>query len=55
MIFPLKKYVSDFHEFKAGQLLRYQDVAEMTFEQRIIDYNEYFNFNGRNKIPVKKR
>lgn len=52
--FSTKKYVSDFHEFKGGQLLRYQDVAEMTFEQRIIDYNDYFNFNGRNKIPVKK-
>ncbi len=52
--FSTKKYVSDFHEFKGGQLLRYQDVAEMTFEQRIIDYNEYFNFNGRDKISVKK-
>lgn len=52
--FSAKKYLSDFHQFKGGQLLRYQDTAEMTFKQRIIDYNEYFNFNGRDKIPVKK-
>jgi len=52
--FSTKKYLSDFHRFKNGQLLRYQDIAEMTFQQRIIDYNEYFNFNGRQKIPVKK-
>lgn len=52
--FTTKKYVSDFHQFKGGQLLRYQDTAEMTFEQRIADYNDYFNFNGRAKIPVKK-
>lgn len=52
--FSAKKYLSDFHRFKGGQLLRYQDIAEMTFKQRIIDYNDYFNFNGRDKIPVKK-
>lgn len=47
------EFVSDFHQFKGGQLLRYQDVPEMTFEQRIIDYTDYFKFNGRSKIPVK--
>ncbi len=48
------KYISDFHQFKNGQLLRYQDSPEMTFLTRIQDYTDYFNFIGRSKIPVKK-
>ena len=36
------EFISDFHQFKAGQLLRYQDNPEMTVAQRIIDYTDYF-------------
>lgn len=46
------KYVSDFHHFKDGQLTKYQDFPEMTFEQRIIDYTNYFNFYGRTGIRI---
>lgn len=48
------KYISDFHRFKGGKLLRYQDTPEMTFLTRIQDFTDYFNFNGRSKIAVKK-
>jgi len=48
------KYISDFHHYKAGVLLRYQDVPEMTFQDRVKDYVDYFKFRGRLKIPVKK-
>ena len=48
------KYLSDFHQFKNGQLLKYQDTPEMTFSNHIDDITEYFNFTGRNKIQVKK-
>ena len=48
------KYISDFHHYKDGVLLRYQDVPEMTFQDRVKDYVDYFKFNDRLKIPVKK-
>lgn len=48
------KYISDFHQFKNGQLLKYQNIPEMTFQARIQDFSDYFNFNGRSKISVKK-
>ncbi|MBA2628571.1 MAG: type IV secretion system protein [Rickettsiaceae bacterium] len=48
------KYISDFHHYKDGVLLRYQAVPEMTFQDRVKDYVDYFKFNGRLKIPVKK-
>ncbi len=48
------KYISDFHQFKNGQLLKYQEFPEMTFGKHIDDITEYFNFNGRDKIKVKK-
>ena len=48
------KYISDFHHYKDGVLLRYQDVPEMTFQDRVKDYVDYFKFRGRLKIPVKK-
>lgn len=51
--YNLKKYVSDFHQFRSGQLLRYYTNPDMTFSQRIIDYNNYFNFlGGRAGIQV---
>ncbi|MFK7973830.1 MAG: type IV secretion system protein [Rickettsiaceae bacterium] len=49
-----KKYISDFHQFHSGALLRYQNVPEMTLHQRLIDFDNYFQFQGRPKIPVKK-
>jgi type IV secretion system protein VirB6 len=51
--FATGRFISDFHQFKGGQLISYQGTPEMTFEQRIIDYTDYFKFNGRSKIPVK--
>ncbi len=48
------KYISDFHHYKDGVLLNYQGVPEMTFQDRIKDYGDYFKFNDRLKIPVKK-
>lgn len=48
------KYVSDFHHYKNGVLVSYQNVPEMTFSQRVKDYDDYFNFVNRNKIQVKK-
>jgi type IV secretion system protein VirB6 len=51
--FETGQYVSDFHQFKGGQLVDYQGTPEMTFGQRIIDYSDYFKFNGRSTIPVK--
>ena len=48
------KYISDFHQFKGGQLLRYQGTPEMLYPQRVDDFVDYFNFKGRSKIPVKK-
>ncbi len=48
------KYISDFHHYKDGVLLNYQDVPEMTFQARVKDYVDYFKFNDRLKIPVKK-
>lgn len=48
------KYISDFYHYKEGILLNYQNVAEMTFQDRIRDYTDYFKFNSRLKIPVKK-
>ncbi|MDP4709037.1 MAG: type IV secretion system protein, partial [Rickettsiaceae bacterium] len=47
-------YVSDFHQYKNGQLLKYQNNIHMTFLQRIQDFTDYFDFNGRSKIQVKK-
>jgi type IV secretion system protein VirB6 len=50
------QYVSDFHQFKGGQLLRYQadplSSSTAEFDQRRNDYTDYFNFVGRDKIPV---
>ncbi|WP_323738567.1 TrbL/VirB6 family protein [Candidatus Trichorickettsia mobilis] len=46
------QYVSDFHQFKNGQLDKYQNKPEMLFQQRTTDYSDYFNFNGRPRIPV---
>ena len=48
------KYISDFHHYKDGVLLNYQGVPEMTFQDRIKDYGDYFKFSDRLKIPVKK-
>ena len=48
------KYISDFHHYKDGVLLRYQAVPEMTFQDRVKDYADYFKFKERLKIPVKK-
>jgi type IV secretion system protein VirB6 len=48
------KYISDFHHYKDGVLLRYQPIPEMTFQDRVNDYVDYFKFRGRLKIPVKK-
>lgn len=49
-----KQYISDFHNFKGGILLRYQDTPEMDFPNRVKDFVDYFNFKGRSKIAVKK-
>ncbi len=46
------QYISDFHQFKNGQLDKYQKKPEMLFQQRTTDYSDYFNFNGRSRIPV---
>lgn len=48
------KYISDFHQFLNGQLVRYQDNPDMTFSQRVLDYNSYFYFSARPAIPVYK-
>lgn len=48
------RYISDFHQFKDGQLLKYQEFPEMTFSKHIDDITEYFNFTGRDKIKVSK-
>jgi len=48
------KYISDFHHYKDGVLLNYQGIPEMTFQDRIKDYGDYFKFSDRLKIPVKK-
>lgn len=44
--------VFDFEHFKNGQLVKYQNNSIMTFHKRIMDYTDYFNFQGRNKIPI---
>jgi type IV secretion system protein VirB6 len=48
------KYISDFHQYKSGKFLDYQDDPEMSFKNRIGDFDDYFKFNNRDKIPVKK-
>ena len=48
------KYISDFHEYLDGQLLRYQLREEIDFENRKSDFTDYFNFVGRNEIQVEK-
>lgn len=47
-----QKYISDFHQFKSGQLAKYQNNPDMVFQQRVQDYTNYFNFSGRSYIPV---
>lgn len=47
-----QRFVSDFHKYKQGQLLRYQSNPDMVFSQRINDYSSYFQFVDRKKIPV---
>ncbi|MDC0864535.1 type IV secretion system protein [Rickettsiaceae bacterium] len=49
-----KRYLSDFYQYKNGQLLKYQDTPEMVYSQRIKNYTDYFNFKGREKIPVQE-
>ncbi|HJK87122.1 MAG TPA: type IV secretion system protein [Candidatus Megaira endosymbiont of Nemacystus decipiens] len=49
------RYLSDFHQFKDGLLIKYQDTHEMDFANRIIDFDDYFNFRGRSKIYVNKQ
>ncbi|MGC0372271.1 MAG: hypothetical protein DGJ47_000981 [Rickettsiaceae bacterium] len=49
-----KLYMSDFHAYEDGLLLDYQSVPEMEFADRIDDYDNYFDFIGRSKIPVNK-
>jgi type IV secretion system protein VirB6 len=48
------KYISDFHQFQSGQLLKFQLIPEMTFDSRVKAYIDFFNFTGRSRIPVKK-
>jgi type IV secretion system protein VirB6 len=47
-------YDSDFHKYRGGILLNYQDVPEMTLSSRITDFVDFFSFNEREKISVKK-
>jgi len=49
-----EKYVSDFHQYNNGVFLRYQDNPYMTFLTRIQAFTDYFDFNGRSKIQIKK-
>ena len=46
-------YISDFHRFYSGKLMRYQNNPDMELTTRGYYYNSYFNFYGRSKIPVK--
>ena len=52
--YSLDRYVSDFHAYKSNLLVKYQNVPEMTFPNRVKDYTDYFKFVGRSKILVKK-
>jgi type IV secretion system protein VirB6 len=48
-------YTSDFHEYKNGLLLDYQQTAEMDFANRIKDFDDYFRFVGRPKILLNNK
>lgn len=48
------KYISDFHQHKSGKFLDYQGDPEMSFKNRISDFDKFFKFSDRSKIPVKK-
>ncbi|MFK8039977.1 MAG: type IV secretion system protein [Rickettsiaceae bacterium] len=47
------KYVWDYNTFRNGILPEYQNWTKMNFTQRMDDYVDYINFNGRSKIQVK--
>jgi type IV secretion system protein VirB6 len=48
-------YTSDFHEYKNGLLLDYQQTPEMDFANRIKDFDDYFRFVGRPKILLNNK
>lgn len=48
-------YTSDFHEYKNGLLLDYQQTPEMDFANRIKDFSDYFRFVGRPKILLNNK
>lgn len=48
-------YTSDFHEYKNGLLLDYQQTPEMDFANRIKDFSDYFRFIGRPKIILNNK
>lgn len=48
-------YTSDFHEYKNGLLLDYQQTPEMDFASRIKDFDDYFHFVGRPKIILNNK
>ncbi len=49
-----KKYITDFNMYKSQVLPFYQQRPDIVSTQRIDDYDDYFNFSGRERIQVKK-
>lgn len=53
--YDTNSYNSDFHEYKNGLLLDYQQTPEMDFANRIKDFDDYFHFVGRPKIVLNNK
>ncbi len=49
-----QKYITDFNSYKTQILPFYQQRTDIFSNQRLDDFNDYFNFSGRQKIQIKK-
>lgn len=49
-----QKYLSDFNSYKNGVLPFYQQRMDIFSAQRMEDFNNYFNFSGRQNIKLQK-
>lgn len=53
--YDTNSYTSDFHGYKNGLLLDYQQTPEMDFASRIKDFDDYFHFVGRPRIVLNNK